>query len=268
VQITNDTIKFIQTELNNRYNLTLNVDGDAGEKTQIALMKVPSLPTEWDLDRKLIGFLQLVATLEGLNAGSIDGRLGPQTEQAYEDLRMKKRHGSDFVQPPWRKEEFLGENYGIWPLQNQSELNRFYGDVGTHQSKANSPYPLKLAWATDKIINSFTCHEKVKHSIERVLQKVLDHYGLAKIQQLGLDLWGGCLNVRDMRGGTTPSTHSWGIAIDWDPIRNKLKWKKEEANFAKSEYDFWWKCWEEEGWVSLGRTKNYDWMHVQACRVK
>jgi hypothetical protein len=27
--------------------------------------------------------------------------------------------------------------------------------------------------------------------------------------------------------------------------------------FAQPEYDAWWRFWEEEGWVSLGRTKNY-----------
>jgi len=28
-----------------------------------------------------------------------------------------------------------------------------------------------------------------------------------------------------------------------------------------------WKAWEEEGWLSLGRSRNFDWMHVQACRL-
>ncbi len=36
--------------------------------------------------------------------------------------------------------------------------------------------------------------------------------------------------------------------------------------FAKAEYDAWWELWEKEGWINLGRTRNYDWMHVQATR--
>ena len=82
-----------------------------------------------------------------------------------------------------------------------------------------------------------------------------------------LDLWGGCLNVRKMRGGSRYSMHSWGIAIDYDPGKNRLKWGRDRAAFAKPEYDTWWRLWEEEGWVSLGRTRNFDWMHVQAAKL-
>jgi hypothetical protein len=32
------------------------------------------------------------------------------------------------------------------------------------------------------------------------------------------------------------------------------------------EYETSWWFWEEAGWVNLGRTKNPDWMHVQAAK--
>jgi hypothetical protein len=92
---------------------------------------------------------------------------------------------------------------------------------------------------------------------------VLQHYGPDKVRQLGLDLFGGCLNVRKMRGGSAWSMHSWGIAFDFDPDRNQLKWGRDRAVFARPEYQKWWELWEEEGAVSLGRARNFDWMHVQ-----
>jgi len=87
------------------------------------------------------------------------------------------------------------------------------------------------------------------------------------VRQLGLDLYGGGYALRDKRGGSTPATHAWGIAFDFDPGHNQLKWSDARARFARPDYAAWWQCWEAEGWVSLGRTRNYDWMHVQAARV-
>jgi len=70
-----------------------------------------------------------------------------------------------------------------------------------------------------------------------------------------------------MRGGSSWSVHSWGAAIDFDPDRNSLHASKAFARLAKPDADEFWRIWESEGWVSLGRAKNYDWMHIQAARL-
>ena len=105
-----------------------------------------------------------------------------------------------------------------------------------------------------------------KRPAVQVLTRVLQHYGYERIKELRLDRWGGCYNERKKRGGTEWSTHAWGIAMDYDPERNRLTWGRDRAAFARPEYDRWWGFWEEEGWVSLGRVANFDWMHVQAAR--
>jgi len=61
--------------------------------------------------------------------------------------------------------------------------------------------------------------------------------------------------------------HAWGVALDFDPNRNQLNWGRDRASFSHPDYDNWWKCWEEEGWISLGRKRNFDWMHIQAARL-
>ena len=70
-----------------------------------------------------------------------------------------------------------------------------------------------------------------------------------------------------MRGGTQYSMHSWGIAIDFDPERNQLNWGRDRARLAAADCVPFWDIWEAEGWVSLGRARNFDWMHVQAARL-
>jgi hypothetical protein len=99
-----------------------------------------------------------------------------------------------------------------------------------------------------------------------VLAGVLGHYGPAGVRELRLDLYGGCFSPRKKRGGTSWSTHAWAVALDFDPERNRMPWGRDRAAFAHPEYDPWWALWESEGWVSLGRTADFDWMHVQAVR--
>jgi len=65
---------------------------------------------------------------------------------------------------------------------------------------------------------------KVSESLERILHRVREEYGDEEIRRLRLNLYGGSYNVRRKRGGTSWSTHAWGIAMDWDPGNNKLKW--------------------------------------------
>ena len=101
----------------------------------------------------------------------------------------------------------------------------------------------------------------------RCFKRIGDSYPDPAVRRkLGIDLWGGCLNVRQMRGGSSWSMHSWGIAIDFDPDRNQMEWGRDKARLAKPDCETFWKIWEEEGAISLGRSRNFDWMHVQFAR--
>ena len=124
-----------------------------------------------------------------------------------------------------------------------------------------------LAWDKSVRIRQITMHEKVAESAERVFQRLAGIYSTREREDLGLHLFGGSLNVRRMRGGSAYSMHSWGIAIDFDPIRNQLKWKAPRPRLSQADALPFWKCWEDAGWLSLGRARDFDWMHVQAARL-
>lgn len=237
-----------------------NVDGIIGTKTITALALVPGLPVRWDADRKLIGVIQLYCKQSDCDPGAIDGIWGPKTQRAFNQL-------STLLMFP----EITHQRSNTWPMQTQSELNRFYGTAMAEHNPSlvtyEVPYPLKLSWNATQTVHEITTHYKVKDSVLRVLHRVLEHYGREEIDRLHLNRYGGCFQYRKTRNGTVLSTHAWGIALDFDPERNQLKWGRDKAAFAGPEYNAWWQFWEEEGWTSLGRSRNYDWMHVQAARL-
>lgn len=125
------------------------------------------------------------------------------------------------------------------------------------------PYPMRLAWDKKVIVNKISCHRAIAPALRAVFEDILKTYGLPKIKELGIDLFGGCFNYRAMRGGTDFSVHSWALAIDLDPERNLLKETSRTARFARPEYKPMIDIFYKHGFISLGREKNYDWMHFQ-----
>jgi hypothetical protein len=134
---------------------------------------------------------------------------------------------------------------------------------GSYLTTIKLPYPMRLAWDKKTKVNTMRCHKLVADDFLGVFNDLLLHYGYAKICELGIDLFGGCFNFRAMRGGSDYSRHSWGIAIDLDPERNQLKETKATARFARPEYKPMIDIFYKHGFVSLGREKDYDYMHFE-----
>jgi hypothetical protein len=127
----------------------------------------------------------------------------------------------------------------------------------------NLPYPMRLAWDTDTTVSRIRCHKNVAKNFEAVFKDILAYYGIARIKELGIDLFGGCFNYRKMRGGSAWSKHAWAIAIDLDPARNTLKETSKTARFARPEYKPMIDIFYKHGFISLGREKNFDFMHFE-----
>lgn len=229
-------------------------------------------PKGWDWHRIAVAALQLEASEVGAYPlRGVDGLVGPQTRHALEVLTHVTMGGADprdfrgsgDVPQPGSTTKPAGQR--PWP--RQAGVQSFYGEPGGSQVVLDLPYPMRLAWELKTEVHRISCHSKVRDSLERIFQGTLDAYGHQRISELRLDLFGGCLNVRRIRGGTGMSMHSWGIAVDIDPDNNQLRWGRERASLARPEYDAFWAIVEGEGWTSLGRTKNYDWMHFQAASL-
>jgi len=146
------------------------------------------------------------------------------------------------------------------------ELIEVYGEPnqeGSYLVSIKLPYPMRLAWDLDRKVTRMRCHEKVADEFTNVFNSLLDCYGYNNIVSLGIDLFGGCFAFRKMRNGSDWSRHSWGVAIDLDPARNKLRWGIDKANFGKPEYQDLHRIFYDNGFENLGIEKDYDWMHWQ-----
>ena len=152
-----------------------------------------------------------------------------------------------------------------WPRQSSCE--DFYGEVGTSQVKCQLPFTMVLAWDTGTKLTSYSCHKLVKEPMERIWNRVYEHYGYDKIVDLRLHMFGGCLNVRKMRGGSSWSQHAWGIAVDIDPERNALHTTWKNAQMSKPEYEKFVQFWYDEGAINLGVERDFDPMHFQFSRL-
>lgn len=151
-------------------------------------------------------------------------------------------------------------------MLNTKQIEAIYGkpnQQGSYLTTIQLPYPMRLAWDTKTTVSKMRVHKKAADDFAAVFNDLLKHYGYEKIKELGIDLFGGCFNFRAMRGGSDYSRHSWGIAIDLDPERNQLKETSKTARFARPEYQPMIDIFYKHGFVSLGREKNYDWMHFE-----
>ena len=120
------------------------------------------------------------------------------------------------------------------------ELLKKYGtpsETGIpYLTKMELPYPMVLAWDKATKVTSIRCHKLIAENLRKVFDDILLTYGLPRIQELGIDLFGGGFAYRKMRGGNDWSRHSWGVVIDLDPDRNQLQETNKTARFARAEY--------------------------------
>lgn len=167
-------------------------------------------------------------------------------------------------------------------LLTTAEIIKHYGQPGNPDNLTviETPFEFKIAWNPAQRTKRITVHKKIADPLTGVFKDLLSAYGAKKIDELGINLFGGCYNFRPQRGLESKydaavkaknfnlaygylSRHSWAIAIDLDPARNQLKWKSNRAQFAKPEYKLMNDIFYSRGFIGYGRERNNDWMHYE-----
>lgn len=248
----------------------LKDDGFIGPKSKARFREVLGI-TDLPKHRLVAGIIQKKSQGPGIPPGipelELDFWYGPATDYAveawmdfFENRDQDPRE--DEVKPGGWKAPWKPAPKCYKPTDRQ--MIKRYGEPGTGQETFTIPYPVRLAWNPDEIVTRITMHYSLVERTISALENIAQSYPESERAALGLNLYGGALNVRKKRGGTTWSAHAFGAAIDWDPDHNRLRWGSDRARFAGSEYDRWWAIWENHGFTNLGRCFDFDWMHVQA----
>jgi len=144
-----------------------------------------------------------------------------------------------------------------WPRPSQESLQGFYGSPGD-ESKLVSVNVEGLGLKYDgKPVKSLRCHDKVADSLKRVL------VALAKSHPDILAQYAGVYNNRTMRGGSLPSLHARGAAIDLAADTNRLSQSWPVSATMPLEVM---EVFAREGWVAAGAFWGRDAMHFQATQ--
>ena len=148
----------------------------------------------------------------------------------------------------------------------QTQIIKKYGQPDTkggYLTVIDLPYPMRLAWDKNTTVKKMRCHKLAAERFKKVFDEILKVYGLKRIQELGIDLFGGCFHYRQKRQGSSLSMHSWGLAIDLDPERNGMNTPSSKANFSREEYKALRGIFKKNGFAWGGDLWKKDAMHWQ-----
>lgn len=136
-------------------------------------------------------------------------------------------------------------------------------DGAGYLTTINLPYKMRIAWDLDTTVSKMRCHKLVADKFLAVFNDILKEYGIERIKELEIDIFGGCFNYRKMRQGNDWSRHSWGIAIDLSPANNGMNTPVSKAQFGKPEYKPMRDIFKKHGFEWGGDLWNKDCMHWQ-----
>lgn len=149
-----------------------------------------------------------------------------------------------------------------WPDSDPASLRDFYGAPGDESRLVTIVFPFPTFY-DGQLVRSTRCHEKCASSLLRVLTSIGQGFGQRRDVIDAAADYSGCYNNRPKRGGSSPSLHAYGAAIDLDADENTFRdhWPL-QADMPIEVME----AFASEGWLSAGAFWGYDAMHFQATR--
>jgi hypothetical protein len=150
------------------------------------------------------------------------------------------------------------------------EINQTFGNLKNYISNSGElsprwnldnlitirlPFAIKSSWDFKKNVTQLTCHKKLASVFYAVFEEIEDANLKSEIKSFG-----GAFTFRTKRKSNNFSTHSWGIAIDLNPLSNGMGTKGDMSPAVVTifrKHGFKW----GGDWIGKG----CDPMHFQYC---
>lgn len=153
---------------------------------------------------------------------------------------------------------YLVEGFNRPPTPDDSSMRGYYGMPGDQSNLVNlDVHDLGLVYDRASV-RTVRVHKRAAESLRGALEDV------ASSSSNGvLKFYAGTFNNRPMRGGSRPSKHAWGVAIDLDPDSNGLR--QHWPMSADMPFDVM-ECFARWGWTPAGAFWSRDAMHFERTR--
>lgn len=148
------------------------------------------------------------------------------------------------------------------PEDNYDSICSAYGKPGNESNLVRFTFPYEMKLYGETAIKTHRCHKDCKTDLEAILETARDELGMDYIKEYHLNHYDGCYNYRKMRGGSSSSRHSWGIAIDIAAQYNGNKVRKPQAEMPQEFINIF----KQFGWKSGGDAWGRDYMHFQRTK--
>ena len=130
-----------------------------------------------------------------------------------------------------------------------------WGDPTANETKFMVMWDVPSELEIDRIPKKVYCNKVMIEPLTEAFRNLISTGCVHELKT-----WDGCFNIRNIRGRTSPSLHSWGIAVDLNAAWNRLgRPPVLSPKFVK--------CFTDAGFEWGGTWGRPDGMHFQLARI-
>jgi hypothetical protein len=186
---------------------------------KLGLNKLGYYPSNDFSDKSTPAFKYYVGAFQLSNGLKVDFIFGEKSRRKMDslltDTTLNFLSTGEYYMPDRMEVDMYGE------LDNQQYVNQKLDNA------------MVLEWDRKKTISRVYCNARCAKDFVKALREINGYYGAVLVIKNGLNLYSGCYNKRPKRGGSSMSSHAWGMAFDINASGNPMNAKQSDTAIIK-----------------------------------